>query len=145
MDEFYTSLYDFASPEYDEAVALRTEVLRKPLNLEFTAEQLALEYEDHHFGLWGNDGLYATLILSDKGAGEIKMRQVAVDPQKQGLGLGSRLVKFSEEWAAAKGYKKMVLHARETAIKFYLNLGYKTVGEGFFEVGIPHKKMEKDL
>ena len=48
---WYIGMYEFASPEYDEAVALRTEVLRKPLNMEFLPDQLAKEYADFHFGL----------------------------------------------------------------------------------------------
>jgi hypothetical protein len=32
----YTIEIDFGTPEYDEAVRLRTDVLRKPLGLEFT-------------------------------------------------------------------------------------------------------------
>jgi hypothetical protein len=31
----------FGTPEYDEAVALRYEILRRPLGLHFTPEQLA--------------------------------------------------------------------------------------------------------
>lgn len=142
---WYMGMYEFASPEYDEAVALRTEVLRKPLNMEFSPDQLAREYADFHFGLWDNEGLNATLTLTDLGEDIIKMRQVAVSFQKQGQGMGGNLVKFCEIWAANKGYARMVLHARETAVKFYLNLGYNTVGDQFEEVGIPHLKMEKRL
>jgi predicted GNAT family N-acyltransferase len=39
----------------------------------------------------------------------------------------------------------MVLNARDTAIPFYLHLGYELVGEPFVEVGIPHRKMRKAL
>lgn len=44
----------FGSPEYDDTVWLRTEVLRKPLNMEFKTEDLALEYDQYHFGLYDN-------------------------------------------------------------------------------------------
>jgi predicted GNAT family N-acyltransferase len=39
----------------------------------------------------------------------------------------------------------MTLHARDTAVPFYLNLGYACVGEPFTEVGIGHQEMEKAL
>jgi predicted GNAT family N-acyltransferase len=39
----------------------------------------------------------------------------------------------------------MILHARATAVPFYLRLGYTVVGEPFEEVGIPHRGMEKAL
>ena len=39
----------------------------------------------------------------------------------------------------------MVLHARETAVGFYEKLGYKTSGDKFIEVTIPHFPMQKEL
>ena len=73
------------------------------------------------------------------------MRQVAVAENRQKQGIGQRLVAYSETWAQRNAFEKMTLHARETAVPFYLKLGYTTVGERFFEVGIPHFKMEKSL
>lgn len=39
----------------------------------------------------------------------------------------------------------MVLHARDSALDFYLSLGYSIVGDPFEEVGIPHHRMEKSF
>lgn len=145
MEELHIGIYDFASPEYDEAVSLRYEVLRKPLGLEYTAEQLAEEYVDVHIGAWTSDGLVGTLTLSKLDTDQLKMRQVAVSPNIQAKGVGSALVTFSEHWARSKGFQKMVLHARDTAIPFYKKLGYFPIGGEFTEVGIVHQKMGKDL
>ncbi|NOZ36403.1 MAG: GNAT family N-acetyltransferase [Chlorobi bacterium] len=41
--------------------------------------------------------------------------------------------------------QKIVLHARKTAVSFYLKLNYKIISEQFYEVGIPHFKMRKML
>jgi predicted GNAT family N-acyltransferase len=41
--------------------------------------------------------------------------------------------------------KSIELHARETAVPFYLNLKYLAIGNQFFEVDIPHFKMTKEL
>ena len=43
------------------------------------------------------------------------------------------------------GGRLLTLHARETAVAFYLRLGYRVVGEPFVEVTIPHRTMEKLL
>ncbi len=75
----------------------------------------------------------------------LRMRQVAVDLSRQRLGIGKALVAFSEKFALEHGYNKIVMHARETAGQFYLNLGYLCVGDPFTEVGIPHIFMEKKL
>jgi predicted GNAT family N-acyltransferase len=53
------------------------------------------------------------------------------------------MVLLSEAKAIEMGKQKMVLHARDSAIDFYLLLGYKIVGDPFEEVGIPHHRMEK--
>ncbi len=145
MEDLYIGIYDFASPEYDEAVSLRYEVLRKPLGLEFTAQQLAEEFADVHIGAWTRDGMVGTLIMSQLDHGMVKMRQVAVSEGVQSQGVGSALVRFSEHWAISKGFTKLVLHARDTAVPFYKKLGYKSIGDAFVEVGITHQKMGKDL
>jgi predicted GNAT family N-acyltransferase len=137
---------EFGTPEYEESVALRYEVLRKPLGLEFSVEQLAAEWSDTHLaGFDENAKIVAILILTPAGDHQIKMRQVAIDPTLQSKGLGAQLVKASEVLAQKNHFQRMVLHARETAVPFYLKLGYEVVGGQFEEVGIPHFKMEKKL
>ena len=137
---------EFATPEYDEAVRLRYEVLRRPLGLDFTPEQLAAEYDDVHLaGFDGMGRLIGYLCLTPLNNGAVKMRQVAVAPEWQGKGVGKKLVAASEELAKHLNFKRMTMHARETAVPFYLRLGYQTVGEQFEEVTIPHFKMEKKL
>jgi predicted GNAT family N-acyltransferase len=137
---------EFATPEYDEAVALRYEVLRRPLGLEYTPEQLAAEYDQVHLAAYdAAQNLVGYLNLTPADTEVVKMRQVAVAPATQGQGVGRALVAASEEKAKALGFKKIELHARETAVPFYLGLGYHSVGERFEEVTLPHFKMEKTL
>jgi predicted GNAT family N-acyltransferase len=83
--------------------------------------------------------------MSPKENGAIKMRQVAVSEQYQSKGLGSVLVKESEVFCKDKGFEKIVLNARDTAVKFYKRLDYTPEGELFTEVGIAHLKMYKSL
>ena len=83
---------EFATPEYDESVALRYEVLRKPLGLEYSTEQLSAEWSDIHlaaFDAWGK--MIGILLLSPINMQEVKMRQVAVAPEQQGRGVGAGL------------------------------------------------------
>lgn len=137
---------EFATPEYDASVALRYEVLRKPLGLEYTPEQLAAEWSDIHLAAFDATGeMVGILLLTPQNEREVKMRQVAVAPDWQGKGIGAALVAVSEEKAQSLGFQIITLHARETAVPFYLRLGYKSVGNRFEEVGIPHFKMEKEI
>jgi predicted GNAT family N-acyltransferase len=125
---------------------LRYEVLRRPLGLEFTPEQLAEEFDQIHLAAYNLTGhLLAYLNLTPIDINTVKMRQVAVAPALQGKGIGSALVAWSEYVAQNIPCQKMILHARQEAVPFYERLGYTVVGEPFEEVSIPHFKMEKTL
>jgi GNAT superfamily N-acetyltransferase len=73
------------------------------------------------------------------------MRQVAVLPPLQGGGIGGALVRFAESFAVSHGIVRFELSARETAVPFYLNLGYEMVGEPYEEVTLPHRSLVKNL
>ncbi len=133
------------SPAYALAVALRHEVLRVPLGLRFTEAQLAGEADSHHLALFDGERLVGTLLLTLREDGAVQMRQVAVDPKRQGEGVGRTLVEEAERFARQQGFARMTLHARDTAVGFYERLGYAPVGDPFVEVGIPHREMEKPL
>jgi len=142
----FTLLIDFGTPAYDDTVKLRDDILRKPLDLEFTPEYLAEEYHLIHLACYNErHELVGCLILSPQENDEIKMRQVAVREDCQGKGVGKLLVADSEEIARKKGFKKMTMHARATAVPFYQKLNYKKKGRAFMEVTIKHYKMEKKL
>ncbi len=135
---------DYGSPAYADIVSLRFEVLRKPLNLQFTAEQLALEKDYFHLGLYKNNMLVACLMLVFEGR-KMKMKQVAVLPSEQGKGYGAKLVLAAEAFAKDMNCSLMYCHARDTAVPFYQKLQYQKVGDMFEEVTIPHFQMEKNL
>ncbi|GAA5134945.1 hypothetical protein GCM10023213_07420 [Prosthecobacter algae] len=50
-----------------------------------------------------------------------------------------------EEVLQREGVRQFTLHARSSVLGFYSRLGYLPVGEEFTEVGIPHRKMVKEL
>ncbi len=143
---YYIHQIEFATPEYDAAVSLRYDVLRRPLGLDFTLEQLAAEYDQLHLAAFDERGeLIGYLNLSPVDVRQVKMRQVAVAERWQGRGVGQALVAASETLARQLGFAHMVLHARELAVPFYKKLHYEQVGERFEEVTIPHWRMEKAL
>lgn len=135
---------EFGSEEYAEAVALRDKILRKPLGMKFTEEQLQKEKNDHHLVIQKGDEIIATLVLTPE-KDIMKMRQVAVDEEYQGMGIGKHLVAYSERFSKQKGFNKIYCHARDKAVKFYKSCGYHKEGEPFTEIGIQHFKMMKEL
>ena len=131
--------------EYEAALRLRAEVLRAPLGLSFTADELADELHCAHLGAFEDERLVAILLLKPLPARTVKMRQVAVHPGVQGLGIGAQLVAFAEAFARQRGFATMIAHARGTAAEFYRALGYATSGEPFIETTIPHIFVSKKL
>lgn len=137
---------EFATPEYDETIRLRYKILREPLGLEFTEEQLAAEYSDIHLAAYDNAWiLRGCLVLTPKSPEVVKMRQVAVDTSFQKQGIGQLLVAASENFSRENGFEMIELNARDTAIPFYEKLGYQKEGNMFVEVNIPHFKMIKKM
>lgn len=132
------------SSEYWATIELRRKVLRTPLGLDFSESDLANEASDGHLAGLEDGRALACLVMTPKGSA-VKMRQVAVDPALQGKGMGSLMVAESERWAREQGFREIVLSARESAVPFYLRLGYEVDGEPFEEVSLPHFLMRKSL
>lgn len=149
------------SDDYRCTVALRERILRFPLGLSFSPEELERESADIHVAVFDQASVSATdaesdqarrhsrclacLVLTPLARGSFKMRQVAVDVAFQRSGLGTFLVRRAEEIAGSLGAGMIFCHAREPVVPFYQRLGYVVVGEWFEEVGIPHRRMERRL
>jgi N-acetylglutamate synthase-like GNAT family acetyltransferase len=133
------------SPAYWATVGLRDSILRKPLGFQFSPEELEAEKDAHHLACYAGDRLVGCLVLEPLGDGDVRMKQVAVASDLQHQGIGTGLVELSEVVARGLGFRRMILHARETAVPFYERLGYSPVGDVFQEVTLPHRLMEKRL
>ena len=133
------------SPLYLAAVTLRSLLLRQPLGLKFTAEELAEEENHWHFGMCHQDRLIACVVIVRLTGDHVKLRQMAVRPDHQRQGVGSRLIQHVEELLCQRGVHSVELHAREPVVPFYERLGYRAEGDPFLEVTIRHQKMVKSL
>ena len=136
---------DHGTKEYLQMVKLRNEILRQPLGLSFTPDELDREKEDILIGAFDEDDMLACCMLTRADNHCLRLRQMAVQNNLQGKGIGASMMNFAELISRDKGYKKLIMHARETAVGFYEKLGYKVVGDKFTEVTIPHFVMEKKL
>lgn len=136
---------DHGSKEYLQMVKLRNEILRQPLGLSLTPDELEKEKDDILIGAFDEDEMLACCMLTKADNNSLRLRQMAVQNNQQGKGIGASMMNFAEILTRDKGYKKIIMHARETAIGFYEKLGYQVVGDRFTEVTIPHYVMEKKL
>ncbi len=140
-----TKEIQFNSQDYIHEVYIRNEVLRIPLGLILSPEQLLDEEDEFHIGAFISEKLIGCLLLKQLTPSEIQMRQMAILTKHQKKGAGRELILFSEKFAMDKGFKSIILHARNTAKPFYERMGYHTCSSEYLEVGIPHFTMMKIL
>jgi predicted GNAT family N-acyltransferase len=138
-------IIDYGSKEYEQMVALRKEVLRKPLGLTYSQADLDRDKQDILIGAFEEDSILACCILTRTAPDAFQLRQMAVDQKMQKNGVGAAIMAFAENLAHDTGGRAMMMHARKTAVGFYEKLGYAIVGGEFTEVGIPHVEMKKTL
>lgn len=137
----------YKSEAYDEMVKLRHDILRAPLGLSFSVEELEKDKEDILLGLSvpRPRRIAACCILTRIDDKSVKLRQMAVEYALQRSGMGKNMLSFAELIAKKEGFQHITLHAREVAIEFYKKYRYIIEGSRFTEVGIPHFKMTKQL
>jgi len=79
-------------------------------------------------------GLAAAIYLEPRGTAAY-IGMLSVDPELQGMGLGTRLVRIAEALAEAQGIKQLTLrivNLREELVRWYRRLGYRQVGTSPF-------------
>ena len=138
-------IIDHGTPEYHQMVQLRNDILRKPLGLSFSAEELEKEKDNLLMSAYEDDQILGCCMLVEEDPQTVRLRQMAVLDDLQGKGIGKALMNFAENLARDRGYKKITMHARKNAIGFYEKMGYQKSGQEFEEITIPHYVMEKKL
>lgn len=138
-------IIEHGSEEYQKMVSLRNEVLRKPLGLHFSKDELDREAHDILIGAFDDEVMLACCILTPLDKQHCRLRQMAVQNNLQGKGIGATMMNFAENVARDRGFHILTMHARKSAIGFYEKLGYKISSDVFEEVTIPHFEMQKEL
>jgi len=138
-------IIDHGSKEYRQMVQLRIDVLRKPLGLSFTDDELAKEKSHILIGAFEEEKMLGCCMLIKLEDGSVRLRQMAVLNNLQGKGIGRALTQFAENIARDIGYKKITMHARKPVTGFFEKLGYRVSSDEFLEITIPHFEMEKML
>jgi predicted GNAT family N-acyltransferase len=138
-------------PLYRQEVALREDVLLRPLGIDmarFLAEFPGIEGRLEHFiatvEVSGRDRVVgcAGLLANEPHEGAGRVMQMAVDRQRQGEGIGRRLIVAVEVRAFGElGLSELFCHAQKGAVGFYEKLGWEADSEVFLEAGIPHRRM----
>lgn len=136
---------DHGTKEYEQMIELRNEILRKPLGLAFDKGELERETEDILIAAFEEEKMLGCCLLTKIDNQCVRLRQMAVQNNLQGKGIGAAMMNYAENVARDAGYHKVMMHARKNTMEFYKKLGYKIVGNEFDEITIPHYIMEKNL
>ena len=75
----------------------------------------------------------------------VRLRGMAVEPSRQGTGVGGLLLDATVARARQEGVDVVWANGRDTALRFYQDRGWQVVGEGFVTVGLPHHVVLVDL
>lgn len=130
--------------EWQAYYAMRYRVMREPLGQPLGSERNEGDATGIHFALYEDHELRAIARLDQAEKGVSQVRFVAVDSLIQGKGYGKQIMLAVEEYSKNAGNSKMILHARDYAVKFYLKLGYTLIGESYKLFGtLQHYLMEK--
>ncbi len=138
-------IIDHGSKDYEIMVKLRDDILRKPLGLSFSEEELLAEKNNLMIGAFEDEQMLGCCMLVEENAETVRLRQMAVVNDIQGKGVGKALMQFAENLARDRGYHTITMHARKNAIPFFEKMGYKKKGDEFEEITIPHFLMVKEL
>jgi predicted GNAT family N-acyltransferase len=132
--------------EWEDYYDLRYRVLRAPLDQPRGSEHNEGDTTGIHFALYDNGKLQAIARLDQSAEHTSQVRFVAVESATQGKGYGRLIMQATEERSIAYGNTKMILHARDYAVDFYLKLGYTLIEPSYklFDV-LQHFLMEKSL
>jgi predicted GNAT family N-acyltransferase len=126
--------------------ALRYSVLREPWNQPLGSEILADEQDAIHIMAIENEKVLGVARMHESAPQQGQVRCVAVATDQQGKGVGKAIMQALELQAEAKGWREIVLEARENAVPFYKSLGYQIEQESYLLFGeIQHYRMKKAL
>ncbi|MEB3182729.1 MAG: GNAT family N-acetyltransferase [Nostocaceae cyanobacterium] len=133
--------------ELEEMFYQRWLVLRKPLGMERLSEKD--EFDD------SDSAVHLVAVFHNKIIGSARLRQVspevgsisyvAVLPEFQNQGIGTKLMNKLIEIAQKKNIQAVKLRARINALNFYKRLGFREEGELHDYRGIPHIFMYRKL
>jgi len=113
---------------------------------------MSADYEaavkNHRFDLLYRDGAPVALIETVDEGDKLLIENVAVLPDFQGCGLGSKLMAHAEEIARSLGYARLRLYTNKRFaenLKLYLRLGYRVDREEDLGPGMLRVHMSKSV
>tara|TARA_Y100001970_G_C13480972_1_gene484339 strand:+ start:81 stop:521 length:441 start_codon:yes stop_codon:yes gene_type:complete len=134
--------------EFIKYYLVRYEVLRKPWGQSIGSEKDESDKDSIHRMIIDpiSENALAVGRLQFNSDDEAQIRYMAVHEKAQGKGLGTQLIRELEAIALSKDVRWIILQARENALSFYENNGYKVIKKTHLLFDrIQHWMMKKKL
>ena len=112
------------------------------------SEELELDGHDSealHIVVQNEERTIGTTRVLFPAPGQAKIERMAVLKPYRHRGIGSGIISFLYEELKSRQVEQMVLHAQYPAVAFYKSCGFEESGPPFWEAGIKHIKMERQL
>ena len=135
------------SYEIDEYYKLRWEILRMPLGQDLEISKDKLEDVSHHLiALLDKKYIIGVGRIHSLNIEECQIRYMAVSKKYQRYTIGTMLLNNLESHAKKINKKYIVLHARESALNFYIKNRYNIVEKSHLLYDeIQHYLMKKEI
>lgn len=128
-----------------DALLLRKAVFVTEQGIALADEIDNLDDQTWHYVAYVNEVPAATARVVEEQLGEWHIQRVATNKPFRHKGLASAIMKQIIIDATAHNINSLTLGAQISACGFYETLGFITVGEPFFDAGIPHIVMTKKI
>ena len=135
------NIINYNSPEYQKALRLREDVMRKPLGLLLSEEDVKDDGKRIHISK-------DIIMMSSFAVVLYKIAHiysVFVKQELQNKGFGQRLMAYAENYAKSQGAKRLYVEGRKAAKNFYQKCGFSSCGLEYIDMNIVHQDMRKDI
>ncbi|MBA7507801.1 Acetyltransferase [subsurface metagenome] len=127
------------------AFEVRRQVFIKEQNIPEDLEFDTYDREALHMVVKDVERVIGTARVLFLTANQAKLERMAILKPFRRKGVGRRLIYYLNEELNKRQVEQVVLHAQCSVVTFYKSCGFEESGVPFWEVGIKHIKMQKQL
>ncbi len=131
--------------ELREAFEVRKKVFVEEQGI---AEYLEFDGNDRqalHMVVMDGERVIGTARVLFMATNQAKLERMAILKPFRRKGIGRRLIYYLNEELSKRQVEQVVLHAQYSVVAFYKSCGFEESDSPFWEVGIKHIKMQRQL
>jgi predicted GNAT family N-acyltransferase len=145
MNELQIKQVDYQK-DFTSIATIRREVFQEEQKVPPEIEFDGLDETAIHLLAYLGDRAVGTTRIRYLNSKTAKIERLAVLSSARGLGIGKQLMEAAIAIVKQnQDCEEIIIHAQEYIKDMYQQLGFELVGDRFFEGGIPHVKMVKQL